>query len=140
MRQQLFDNAVELVQNRQYQQAVEELKTILEEDNQDDVHYQAMKVYADVLGPLAFKDYIGAVDIYQAVINETENDELYAQCQLAILNAYLNLSMEMMDAYEGMRDMIETEDDITQDYLRLMDDKRVDFLTSRAEAIYKKRL
>lgn len=140
MRQQLLENAVELVQNRQYQQAVEELKAILEEDAQDDVHYQAMKTYGDVLGPLAFKDYIGAVDVYQSVINQTENDELYAQCQLAILNAYLNLSMEMMDAYEGMRDMIENEDDITLDYLRLMDEKRVDFLTSRAEAIYKKRL
>jgi hypothetical protein len=140
MRQQLLQDAVELVKNRQYQNAVEELKEILEPNEQDDVHYKALKIYGDILGPLAYKDYMGAIDVYQTIINESEDDDLYQQCQVSILNAYLSVSTEMMDAFESMRDMLETEDDQMLDALHQLDERREDFLTTRAELIYKKRL
>ncbi|RXV62541.1 hypothetical protein DWB64_05520 [Fusibacter sp. A1] len=140
MRETLYTEAVELVKNRQYQQAVDSIKEILEAELQDDVHYKALKLYADLIGPIANKDYIAAIDMYQSIINETENDDLYAQSQIAILNAYLSLSIDMMDAYESTRDVIETDDDSANDFMQQLDQRREDFLTARAEAVYKKRM
>lgn len=135
-----LQNAIELVKNMQYQEAVEALKTIIDGGLEDLTHFQALKLYGDILGPIAYKDYMGAVDIYQAVINGTEDDDLYNQCQMSILNAYLSISMDTMEAFEGLRDMIETEDEQIHDFLGTLDRKREEFITSRAEAIYKQRL
>lgn len=135
-----YKNAVELVKNMQYQEAMEALKEIIDLGQEDDLHFYAVKLCADIVGPLAFHDYTGAVDLYQNVINNTENDDLYNQCQASILNAYLSLSLNMMEAYEGLRDMLESEDDLVLDMIARLDQRREDFITSRAESIYKKRL
>ena len=142
MREGLYTEAVDFVKNRQYQHALDNIKQILdaEEAPQDDVYYKTLKLYADLIGPLANKDYINAIDMYQSVINETENDDLYAQSQLAILNAYLCLSIDMMDAYESTRDVIESDDDNINAFMQELDQKREDFLLARAELIYKKRM
>lgn len=140
MNDQRYQNAVELVKNMQYQEALEALKEIIDLGNEDDTHFQALKLCADIVGPLAYHDYLAAVDLYQNVINNTEDDELYNQCQLGILNAYLSLSLNMMESYEGLRDVLETEDPVMLDMVARLDQRREEFITSRAEAIYKRRL
>ncbi len=140
MNEKHYQNAVELVKNMQFQEALEDLKIILDEKQEDVLHFRALKLYADIVGPLYFHDFIGAVDLYQAVINGTEDDELYNQCQISILNAYLSVSINMMESYEGLRDMIETEDPALNEFVNRLDQRREDFITTRAESLYKQRL
>lgn len=140
MNEKHFQSAVELVKSMQFQEAMESLKIILDEKNEDLIHFRALKLYADIVGPLAFHDYIGAVDLYQAVINGTEDDDLYNQCQISILNAYLSVSINMMEAYEGLHDMLETDDETMHQLIARLEQQREDFITSRAESIYKRRL
>lgn len=140
MREQKFAEAVKYTNNRLYNDAAKLLKEILTSEEKDTTHYKALKLYADIVGPVAGRDYITAIDMYQVIINETEDDDLYSSAQISILNAYLSLSIDMMDAYESTRDVIETEDQKIVDLLSKLDDKRETFLTQRAEIIYKNRM
>ncbi len=93
MREEMLNNAVEMVNNRQFVDATTVLKELIEGEEQDIYFY---KLYADVLGPLTGHDYNMAIDMYQKIVNECEDDALYESAQLSILDSYLNLSMMMI--------------------------------------------
>lgn len=140
MRQDLYKEALELVSNRQYQQAMELVKEIIEGEERDSLYYITLKLYADLVGPIAYKDYFTAIETYQHIINECEDDLLYEQCQIGILTAYLNLSVDMLDAYDSTRDVLESENDQIIEMLSALDSKRDEFIMNRAEIIHKRRM
>lgn len=140
MREERFKEALALVGDRQLNGAVEMLVGILEENQTDDVHFKALKLYADILGPISGKDFARAIDIYQQIVNTTEDDDLYESAQVSMMSAYLSHSIHMMETYENTRDILESDNQNTLDLLAKLDQKREQFLTQRAEAIYKGRM
>ncbi len=140
MREEMLNNAVEMVNNRQFVDATTVLKELIEGEEQDIYFYKGLKLYADVLGPLTGHDYNMAIDMYQKIVNECEDDALYESAQLSILDSYLNLSMHYMETFENTIDVIESDDDNTQQFLDKLAEKRENFIVQRAESIYKNRM
>ncbi len=141
-RKQEFETGQQLVRDRKYEEAVVHYKQMIEtSEAEPDVHYWALKHVADIIGPLCYKDYSQAIDIYQRIINEHEGDDgLYEWCQVDMAKSYLQCSMEMMNSYENIMDMIEPMDDNMADFIRKMNEKREDFFTEGAEGVYKSRM
>lgn len=140
MREERFKEALAQVGERQLNGAVEILVGILEENQTDDTHFKALKLYADILGPISGRDFARAIDIYQEIVNTTEDDDLYESAQVSMMSAYLSQSIHMMETYENTRDILESDNQNTLDLLTKLDQKREQFLTHRAEAIYKGRM
>ncbi len=140
MREQQFNEALDFANGRNYNEAIKLLQVLLEEGLNDTIHYKALKLYADIIGPLAGHNYMTAIDMYQQIINESEDDALYESAQISILDAYLSLSIAMMETYESTRDVIESDSEQVVQFINKLDEKREAFLTQRAEAIYKSRI
>ncbi len=99
-----------------------------------------LKLYGDILGPLTGHDHSAAVDMYQMIVNECEDDTLYQSAQLSLLSSYLNLAIHYMETFENTLDVIETDDDNTSLLLDRLIEKHANFITQRAESIYKERM
>ncbi len=140
MRQTLLTNAVEQVNNRQFNDAVKTLETLLKDEARDIHYFKGLKLYADILGPLTGHDYGGAVDMYQVIVNECEDDALYESAQVSILKSYLDLAMHYMEAFENTADVIEAADDSSRQLIDKLAETRANFITQRAEKIYKARM
>ena len=69
-----------------------------------------------------------------------EEDGLYEWCQVDMAKSYLLAGMDMFEAYENMTDLLAPLNEQMAEYVEKMHEKREDFLTERAEAIYKNRL
>jgi hypothetical protein len=137
-----FDVAQDFVSNRQYDLAATKYKEIIEgTEGQDKYHYWALKHFADLLGFIYMKDYFQAIDLYQRIINEyEEEDGLYEWCQIDMARSYLNMSMELMASYENMEEFLEYDDPQMREHISKLKEKREDFITDRAESIYKGRM
>ncbi len=134
-------DALECVNNRQFQEATVILKELLENTEQDDPNYfKGIKLYADILGPITGHDYNLAIDFYQQIVNQCEDDALYESAQISILTSYLNLSIHYMETFENTVDVIETENESTNSILTELHAQREKFIVQRAEAIYKERM
>ena len=76
-----FEEAREATGRRQYREAIELYKGILEDSKEVDqeVYYSALKAVADLLGYKGLKDYTSAIEVYQRIINEYEDasDDLF---------------------------------------------------------------
>ncbi len=140
MRQTMLDNAVEMVNNRQFKEAINALKELLEAEERDIYYFKGLKLYGDILGPLTGHDHSAAVDMYQMIVNECEDDTLYESAQLSLLTSYLNLSIHYMETFENTLDVIEPDNDNTALLLNKLTEKRANFITQRAESIYKARM
>ncbi len=140
MREQAFKEALTCVSERQFNEAVKQLQTILEDETRDDTYFKALKLYADILGPITKTDLFLSIDMYQTIINECESDELYVSSQLAQLEAQLTISIHFMENYESTVNVIEDNDDFANDELERLDKMREKFILSRAESIYKNRM
>lgn len=132
----------QLVRDRKYEEAAIKYKEIIEAtEDEPTVQYWSMKHFADLVGFVYMKDYLRAIDLYQRIINEyEEEDGLYEWCQVDMAKSYLLAGMGMFEAYENMTDLLAPINDQMAEYVENMHEKREDFLTERAEAIYKNRL
>lgn len=137
-----FETGQQLIRDRKFEDAIAHYKNIIESSKEDlKVHYWALKEYADIVGYLYYKDYFGAIDIYQKVINEyEEEDGLYEMCQVEMSKTYLLCGMEMIESHENMIDLLTPYDGKMEDDIRIINEKREDFITGRAEMIYKSRM
>ncbi len=137
----MLKDALECVNNRQFQEATVILKELLESAEQDDPNYfKGIKLYADILGPITGHDYNLAIDFYQQVVNQCEDDALYQSAQISMLTSYLNLSIHYMETFENTIDVIESTDDNTTQILAELNAQREKFIIQRAESIYKERM
>lgn len=139
---QAMEEAHQLTRDRRFDQAALKYKEIIEgTEDEPKYHYWAMKHFADIAGMLFMKDYFRAIDLYQRIINEhEEEDGLYEWCQVDMAKTYLLAGIEMFESYDNMIDMLEPLDDKMAEYIGKMKEKRDDFFTDHAEAIYKNRL
>lgn len=137
-----FEKGQQLVRDRKFDDAINHYKTMIENSEEElSVHYWALKHFADIVGPLYYKDYFQAIDIYQKIINEHEaEDGLYEWCQVDMAKTYLQCGMEMINNYDNMVDMLTPLDDQMVEYIENINETREDFITERAEIIYKNRL
>ncbi len=140
MSQTMLDNALEMVNNRQFSDAAEILKQLLDAEERDVFYYKGLKLYGDILGPLTGHDHNTAVDIYQKIVNECEDDALYESAQLSLLSSYLHLAMHYMETFENTYDVIESDDDGNAQMMARLAEKRANFIIQRAESIYKERM
>lgn len=137
-----MEEAQRLAHDRRFEQAVEKYKLILEQaEHEPKVYYWALKQFADLVGFLYAKDYFHAIDLYQQIINEyDEEDGLYEWCQVDMAKTYLYIGMDMMESYESMTEFLEPINSDMASYIEKIKEKREDFLTERAEVIYKSRI
>lgn len=132
----------DLVRSRKYDEAAAKYKEIIEgSESEPTVQYWAMKHFADLIGFIYLKDYLRAIDLYQRIINEyEEEDGLYEWCQVDMAKSYVLAGMAMFESYENMLDMLEPLNEDMSEYISSMNEKKEDFITERAEAIYKSRM
>jgi len=139
-----FEEARETSGRRQYREAIELYKGILEDSKEEDeeVYYSALKAVADLLGYKGIKDYINAIEVYQRIINEYEEapDELFDWCQAEIAATYLFMGMESLDNFDNINEIVNLDDPEIENYFAKLMDKREHFLLAKADAIYKKRM
>jgi len=139
-----FDEAREMSGRRQYRDAIEVYKGILEDSKEEDqeVYYSALKAVADLLGYKGIKDYINAIEVYQRIINEYEEapDELFDWCQAEIAATYLFMGMENLDNFDNINEIVNMDNPEIENYLTKLMEKREHFLLAKADAIYKKRM
>ncbi len=137
-----LEEAHELTRNRRFELAAGKYKAIIEGTEDKPVyHYWALKHFADIAGMLFMKDYFRAIDIYQKIINEyEEEDGLYEWCQVDMARTYMLCGMEMFESYDNMMDMLTPIDNHMAEYIGNMKEKRDDFFTDQAEVIYKSRM
>lgn len=130
------------IRNRQFEEAVECFKSILETyEGQEKPYYWAMKHMADLTGFLYGKNYFAAIDIYQDIISNYEGEDgLYEWCQIDMAKTYLLSAIENMSTYEDMVGFLEPTDEAMAIQIEKLAEKREDFLMDRAEVIYKSRL
>lgn len=140
MREEAYKNAFSMTSDRRFSDALNTIKPILEDDTRDDLYYKTLKLYADIIGPMTHNDLFLSIDMYQTIINECEDDDVYAASQIAQLEAQLSISMHFMENFENTRDVIESEDAFTQTALDRLDAMREKFIVGRAETIYKNRM
>jgi len=139
-----FEEAREMTGRRQYRDAIEAYKEILEDSKEEnpEVYYSALKAIGDLLGHKGIKDYMSAIEVYQRIINEYEEapDQLFDWCQAEIAATYLFIGMENLDNFDNLREIVNMEDaDISSFFAKLME-KREHFILAKADAIYKKRM
>ncbi len=139
MSKEILQQALDLTQQNNFPAAIETLKPLLEAEEHDDNYYRALKLYADIIGPISGNDHAMAIDIYQQIINGAESDELYNSAQVAILKSNLMLAFYHMEAFENTIDIIEVSDH-DKHFIDDLVQKREAFITKRAENIYKQRL
>ncbi len=139
MSNDILQTALGLAQAGKINEAVEQLKPLLESEEQNDDYYKGLKLYADIIGPMTGSDNVLAIDLYQRIINEAESDELYNAAQVAILKSDLMLAMHFMEAFENTLDIIEVNEQ-DKHFIDDLVQKREAFITKRAEVIYKQRL
>ncbi len=139
---QALEEGQQLTRDRKFEQAAEKYKEIIEgTEAEPKFHYWALKHFADLMGMLYYKDYFRALDVYQRIISEyEEEDGLYEWCQVDMAKTYLLAGMNMFDGYDNIMDLLEPMDEHMAEYIFKMKEKRDDFFTDTAEAIYKKRL
>ena len=139
-----FDEAREMSGRRQYGDAIELYKGILEDSKEEDreVYYAALKAVADLLGYKGIKDYLSAIEVYQRIINEYEEapDELFDWCQAEIAATYLFLGMENLDNFDNINEIVNLDNPEIENYFTKLMEKREHFLLAKADAIYKKRM
>lgn len=137
-----FESGQQLVRDRKFDEAINHYKTMIEDSVEEPtVHYWALKHFADIVGPLFYKDYFKAIDIYQKIINEYDGDDgLYEWCQVDMAKTYLQCGMEMIENYDNLLDMLNPIDNQMLEYIRKINETREDFITQRAEVIYKSRM
>ena len=137
-----LEEAHELTRDRRFELAAGKYKAIIEGTEDEPVyHYWALKHFADIAGMLFMKDYFRAIDIYQKIINEyEEEDGLYEWCQVDMAKTYMLCGMEMFESYDNMMDMLTPIDNHMAEYIGNMKEKRDDFFTDQAEVIYKSRM
>ena len=137
-----FETGQQLVRDRKYEEAVTHYKTMIENSEEEhSVYYWALKHFADIVGPLHYKDHFRAIDIYQKIINEYEGEDgLYEWCQVDMAKTYLQCGMDMIENYDNLADMLTPLDDNMAEYIEKMNETREDFITQRAEVIYKSRM
>lgn len=139
---QEIEKGQKLVQERRFDLAIEQYRTVLE-GSQDEpkYYYWTLKHYADLIGFIYGKDYFRAIDMYQEIINNyEEEDGLYEWCQVDMAKSYLNAGMDMFEAFENMTEFLEPLNDQMSSYIATMMEAKDDFITERAEIIYKSRL
>lgn len=139
MSAEILQQALELTAERQLGAAMELLKPIIEEKREDDNYYRCLKLYADIIGPLSGSDNVLAIDIYQQILSQTEDDNLYNSVQVAILKANLMLSIHFMEAFENTIDVIEVAEH-DRHFVEDLIQKRENFITKRADLIFKQKL
>ncbi len=138
-----FKEGEQLVNNRRVSDAIEHYKGILEDAGEDKkIYFWALKHLGDVVGYAGLKDYLQAIDIYQKIINEYEEDDdsLYNWCQADIAKAYLESGLEMLDGFNSMIGILEFEDNNMSEYIQKLIDKKNEYIEREAEIIYKERL
>jgi tetratricopeptide (TPR) repeat protein len=139
---QEIEKGQKLVQERRFDLAIEQYRTVLEGcQDEPKYYYWTLKHYADLIGFIYGKDYFRAIDMYQEIINNyEEEDGLYEWCQVDMAKSYLNAGMDMFEAFENMTEFLEPLNDQMSSYIATIMEAKEDFITERAEVIYKSRL
>lgn len=139
---QALEEGQQLTRDRRYDLAAEKYKEIIEgTEAEPRYHYWALKHFADLIGIIYYKDYFRAIDVYQRIINEyEEEDGLYEWCQMDMAKTYLLAGMDMFEGYDNIMSMLEPINDDMASYMNKMKEQREDFFTDVAESIYKKRM
>jgi len=138
-----FKEGEQLVSDRRISEAIEHYKAILEDSEEDKkIYYWALKHLGDVIGYAGLKDYLQAIDIYQKIINEYEEDDdsLYNWCQVDIARAYIEAGLDMMDNFNNMLGILELEDSKMNVYLQKLINRRNEYIEREAEILYKERM
>lgn len=140
---ELFREGELLVRERKVGEAIEHYQGMMEKAQEEPkVYFWSLKYLGDVVGYLGLKDYLQAIDIYQKIINEYEDEEdsLYNWCQLDISRAYLEMGLEMLQNFDSMREMLEPVDEEMEKYYTKILEKRNDYIEREAEILYKERM
>lgn len=137
-----FEEAASLVRNRQFEAAMGEYKTIMDETEGTDSYYWALKHFGDLVGYIGMKDYFQSIDIYQKIISEYEgeDDALYELTQLDVARAYLEMGIEMLGNFENTVQIFEPQHEAMIAYQNELMERRNQFIESEAETLYKGRL
>lgn len=137
-----FREAQALVGNRQFEEALQLYKAIMDETEGTDTHYWALKHFGDLVGYVGYKDYFQSIDIYQKIISEYEgeDDALYELTQLDVARAYLEMGLEMLGNFENTISIFEPQNDAAVAYQQDLIGRRNQFIEAEAEALYKNRL
>ena len=138
-----FREGEQLVSDRRISEAMEHYKAILEETQEDKkVYFWALKHLGDVIGYAGLRDYIQAIEIYQKIISEyeEEDDSLYNWCQIDIARSYLEGGLQMLENFGSMMGIMELEDSKMNEYLQRLIDKRNEYIEREAEVLYKARM
>jgi tetratricopeptide (TPR) repeat protein len=142
--EKLLDEAREATGRRQYRDAIEIYKSILEESKEEEpqVYYSSLKAIADLLGHKGIKDYMNAIEVYQKIINEYEDapDELFDWCQAEIAATYLFIGMENLDNFDNLNEIVNMDNTDISVYLDKLMEKRELFILAKADSIYKTRM
>lgn len=134
--------AMSLVGNRQFEEAVESYKAIMAETEGTDIYFWALKHFGDLVGYVGYKDYFQSIDIYQKIITEYEgeDDALYELTQLDVARAYLEMGLEMIGNFESTIQIFEPQHETMIAYQKELIARRNQFIESEAETIFKNRL
>lgn len=137
-----LEEAASLVRNRQFEAAMGEYKTIMDETEGTDTYFWALKHFGDLVGYIGMKDYYQSIDIYQKIISEYEGDDdaLYELTQLDVARAYLEMGFEMIGNFENTIQMFEPQHEAMIAYQNELIARRNQFIESEAEVIFKGRL
>lgn len=137
-----FEEAGSLVRNRQFEDAMESYKAIMDETEGTDTHFWALKHFADLVGYIGFKDYYQSIDIYQKIISEYEGDDdnLYELTQLDVARAYLEMGFQMLENFESTIQIFEPQHESMIAYQQELIARRNQFIETEAETIFKARL
>ncbi|MFZ5967138.1 MAG: hypothetical protein ACOYVK_08175 [Bacillota bacterium] len=141
--EELFKQGEQLVSDRMISEALEHYKGIMDQAAEEPkIYFWALKHLGDVVGYAGLKDYLQAIDIYQKIINEYEedDDQLFHWCQLDMARAYLEMGMEMMENFDNMREIVALEDKNMEEYFHKLVDRRNQYIEGEAEILYKERL
>lgn len=139
---ELFREAHALVGNRQFEEAMQLYKTIMDENEGTDAHFWALKHLGDLVGYIGYKDYYQSIDIYQKIISDYEGDDdaLYELTQLDVARAYLEMGLEMIENFENTISIFEPQHEAMITYQQELIDRRNQFIEAEAEALFKNRL
>ncbi len=137
-----FREAHALVGNRQFDEAMQLYKTIMDETEGTDTHFWALKYFGDLVGFVGYKDYYQSIDIYQKIISEYEgeDDTLYELTQLDVARAYLEMGLQMLENFENTISIFEPQNEAAVTYQQELIQRRNQFIEAEAETLYKSRL
>lgn len=135
-------DAQALVGNRQFEEALQAYKAIMDESEGTDAYYVALKHFGDVVGYIGYKDYYQSIDIYQKIISEYEgeDDGLYELTQLDVARAYLEMGLDMLGNFESTIAIFEPQSEAMVAYQQDLLNRRNQFIEKEAESLYKDRL